>query len=446
MSHTNDYDVIIVGAGFSGITAARELRLLGKKVVVLEARDRLGGRTWVDQRLGSELEMGGTYVHWHQPYVWTEITRYGLELVTAPKTEKVYWIVDDKPYSAPVPEFRNKLRGTVEKLLNEGRKYLPLPFQPLNNDQFREMDKITADQFIREFGLTKEEYDILHGWIASDFCGDPKEGAVTQIFRWWAFSEGNWETQSAMISTYRLQKGTKALIEAMAADADAEINFSTVVTQIEQQNGTVTVKTEDGSIFNGKAAIVTVPLTTLNSIEFKPRLSMEKRAASAEGQTSKGVKAWAKVKGTLEPFDALAPGWYPLCSVHLDRYIDGDTIIVGFGASSEKLDPNNRSEVEKALKVWIPDIEVMESAGHDWVKDEFTRETWPMLKPNQLTGYHQEWNTPENAVFLGGTTFANGWAGFIDGAIENGITVSRRVYNYLNEGIPHSQQYPLKNK
>ncbi|EKN64271.1 L-amino-acid oxidase [Neobacillus bataviensis LMG 21833] len=431
MSISKNYDVIIVGAGFSGLTAARELRLLGHNVLILEARDRLGGRTWLDHRLGSELEMGGTYVHWHQPHVWTEITRYGLELTSGPSSEKVYWIAEDKTHSAPVTEFKDKLRATVEKLMSQSNKHMPLPYQPLNADSFRELDGVTADQFIKDFGLTKEEYDILHGWIASDYCGDPDQGAVTQIFRWWAFSQGNWDTHSAMVSSFRIKKGTKALIEAIATDAAADIYLSTVVKRIEHNDNSVKVIAEDGNTFIGNAVIVTVPLTTLQGIEFNPALSLEKQASSKEGQTSKGVKVWARVKGKVEPFDALAPGWYPLNSVHLDRYFEGDSIVVGFGPSAEMLNPEDRVGVEKALRHWIPDLQVIESTGHDWVNDEFSKETWPMLKPNQLTAYHQEWNTPENAVFLAGTTYANGWAGFIDGAIENGLTVSRKVHKFL---------------
>ena len=65
-----DVDVVVIGAGFAGLVAARELGRAGLDVLVLEARDRVGGRTWTDHRLGHDLELGGTWVHWVQPHAW----------------------------------------------------------------------------------------------------------------------------------------------------------------------------------------------------------------------------------------------------------------------------------------------------------------------------------------------------------------------------------------
>ena len=70
-------DVIVVGGGFAGVTAAREAAQRGRSVLLLEARERLGGRTWTAPWEGVPIEYGGGWVHWHQPHTWSEITRAG---------------------------------------------------------------------------------------------------------------------------------------------------------------------------------------------------------------------------------------------------------------------------------------------------------------------------------------------------------------------------------
>jgi len=73
-----NYDIIVIGGGFAGVTAARETARGGAKTLLLEARDRLGGRTWTHRWNDTDIELGGGWVHWHQPHVWSEITRAGL--------------------------------------------------------------------------------------------------------------------------------------------------------------------------------------------------------------------------------------------------------------------------------------------------------------------------------------------------------------------------------
>ena len=73
---TDQYDVAVIGGGFAGVIAARDLSVKGHSVVLIEARDRVGGRTWTGPGLGRQLEYGGTYVHWTQPNMWQELQRH----------------------------------------------------------------------------------------------------------------------------------------------------------------------------------------------------------------------------------------------------------------------------------------------------------------------------------------------------------------------------------
>jgi monoamine oxidase len=85
------YDVIVVGGGFAGLTAAREAALHRRSVLLLEARDRLGGRTWNAAWAGTPIEYGGAWVHWHQPHTWSEITRAGLSVELSPDPDIAAW-------------------------------------------------------------------------------------------------------------------------------------------------------------------------------------------------------------------------------------------------------------------------------------------------------------------------------------------------------------------
>jgi len=75
----NVYDTIIIGAGYTGLTAARDLTNSGLNVLLLEARDRIGGRTWTSTIDGHQYEIGGQYVLWGQPNLWRELSRYSLQ-------------------------------------------------------------------------------------------------------------------------------------------------------------------------------------------------------------------------------------------------------------------------------------------------------------------------------------------------------------------------------
>ncbi|RWR12860.1 NAD(P)/FAD-dependent oxidoreductase [Siminovitchia fortis] len=432
-NQTTDFDVIIVGGGFAGLTAARELNMLGRKVLLLEGKDRLGGRTWTDHRLGCDLEMGGTYVHWYHPHTWAEISRYGLEISEAPGAKEAYWITDGQAYSGTPAELNSIVKESFEYFLTKAYEYLPQPFNPLQSSSFTEMDGKSVYDFLNDFSFTNEQKDFLSSLLAIDFNGDPKEGAITQMFRWWAFSGGNRYVFADTVARYKIKTGTKSLVEAIASDVKAEIKMSAIVDSVESGNGSVRVTTRDGESYRATAAIVTAPLSTLDKIDFQPPLSKTKRAFMQEKQVAKGIKVWARIKGKVEPFVSYAPEGYPLNSVHLDNYVDGDSIIVGFGSDAGRLDANDPKAVEAALRHWRTDLEVIDSTGHDWAADELAQETWPMLKPNQLTNYIEEMKRPEQGVFLAGTTYANGWGGFIDGAIENAIKTSRKVHEYLGD-------------
>ncbi|BAQ11639.1 amine oxidase [Bacillus sp. OxB-1] len=430
-----NYDVIIIGAGFAGVTAARELSQKGYQILVLEARDRLGGRTWVDHQLGRNLEMGGTWVHWFQPHVWAEISRYGLEVVPSPEPEKAYWVADGKRHEGTVEELFGMLDDANNQLLADARKYFPLPYEPLTSEKLNEVDHLTVAEKINSLGLNDDIKELMHSMWALNFNGPTNKAGLTQAMRWAALSDYNWQLMMEICASYKIEKGTRALIEGIMSDAKADVVYSEEVSLVEKTASGFVVSTKGGRQFNGQSVITTLPLNVLNSIEFSPALSTIKCAAAEEGQTSRGIKFWARVKNMNTPFIAFAPEDYPINYTQLEYTEDQDGILVGFGPDASKLDPTNKLEVEQALRKILPDVNVVESTGHDWVSDPLSGETWPMQCNNQLTTYLSELQKPEDGLFLAGSDYANGWAGFVDGAIESAFTASRKVEQYLGEKV-----------
>ena len=426
-----DYDVVVIGGGFAGATAARELRHKGLGVLIVEARDRFGGRTWTRKALGHRIELGGTWVHWIQPHVWAEITRYGLELTQSPLPRWSRWIVDGELRKGSAEEFLGLLDGGMSSFLEDSRVRFERPYEPFHGEDLKEIDGLSVTDRLDEMGLDREQYAMNEGFWSICFNAPAREGALTQALRWGALSMGDWQLMLEAAATYKFAGGTRALMEAIIADGGADTQLSKPVDVIERSGEGATVITRDADRISARAIIVTAPLNALNNIEFRPGLSEGKRYAASEGQASRGLKVWARLRGEMEPFVTLAPSDQPLMWLQYEYAVDGDSLLIGFGADARRLDANDSAAVQKAIRTWLPDAEVVDSIGHDWVSDEFSQQTWPMLKPNQLTRYLRELQRPEDSVFLAGSDYANGWMGFIDGAIESGLQVSREVNEHL---------------
>ena len=80
-----------------------------------------------------------------------------------------------------------------------------------------------------------------------------------------------------------------------------------------------------------------------------------------------------------------SPTTSPLTIVQYEYAVDGDSILLGFGDDARRLRPVTPEAVQDVLRQWLPDVEVVDATAHDWVDDPFSRQTWAMLRPGQLT-------------------------------------------------------------
>ncbi|MGW4339314.1 flavin monoamine oxidase family protein [Rhodococcus koreensis] len=429
-----DTDVIVVGGGFAGITAARELTRQGVRTVVLEARDRLGGRTWTrDTALGRELDMGGTWVHWIQPHVWAEISRYNLDLVASPELDTAYWRVGDEVRTGTADTMLDLLDASMTEVLAESRRILPQPYDyfPLS-EEMKTLDQVSVADKIAGLDLDPQQRALLDGMWALNFSGDPARSGYTQALRWCALSGGDWKLMFEACATYKFARGTKSLLDAIAADAaGADIRLNTTVTSIDETADGITVTCGDGTSLRGRRVVITVPLNILGSIAVTPGLGHGLDAVASEGQASSGVKVWIRVKGDIGKFAALADSDAVLNFAQYEYPVDGDSLIVAFGPRSGLIDLTDARAVEAELRKWRPDLEVVAVDAHDWTADPLSGETWPMLAPHQLDTVAHAARDTTRRIRLAGSDYARGWAGFIDGAIESGLQTARHLVTEL---------------
>jgi len=179
--------------------------------------------------------------------------------------------------------------------------------------------------------------------------------------------------------------------------------------------------------------VVAVPLNTLGTVDFAPPLDPTTQAAVRQGQASHGVKLWARVDDAPDPVFVMAPDSEPITFAATEQmFDDGGQLLVAFGPDAHRLPPADEVAVRRAFTDMLPATSrVVEVTGHDWCADEFARGTWSVFRPGQLTGALAALQAPYGRVVFAGADVANGWNGFLDGAIESGLSAARSVSSLL---------------
>ena len=194
----------------------------------------------------------------------------------------------------------------------------------------------------------------------------------------------------------------------------------------------VEVVTEDGVRISGRVAICTAPLNTLKDIEFSPALPAGKLEPSLQKHAGSGTKVHILVEGRQPMKSLWAPGGKaPLNFALWDGLIGSNTHFVGFGPSSETLDINDTSAVESALRQFLPEVRVLEAYGYEWNVDPYSQGVWCVSRPGQISKYLGALQERQGRILFASSDWANGWRGFIDGAIEQGIIAARQTGELL---------------
>lgn len=242
-------DVVIVGAGAAGLMAARELSRAGKKVIVLEARDRIGGRIYPlsESDFGYEGAGGAEFVHGEAPVSHSIVREIGLTLINP--TE--WWSIRD-----------GEAMPLVERLT------------PHDEQLEAKLRELTEDMPVSEFlekNFPKERFaalwDFVCKWTEGYDAADVTR-ASTFGLREEMLNESTWMQMA-------IQEGYGPLIRHLkqgADDAGAEFYFGKVVTAVDYSGEQVSVTAADGVIYTAANVLITVPLPLISQIAYTPAI------------------------------------------------------------------------------------------------------------------------------------------------------------------------------
>ncbi len=408
-------DVLVIGGGFAGLTAARDLTAAGRSVVVLEARPRLGGRTWYRPFADTdvEVEIGGAWFSLaRQPQLAEEVQRYGVRVGPVPDRRRRRWFTGGmRRRGRPVPKSEAAvLRQTLADLAT--RAAGPTP-----------EDDVPVVDWLKAHGLPRATKDFVLGWASFMSGADPAEVSMLEVMALVAEGDGSPGSLADEIGE-RFEAGTQVLLDAIAEDSGADIRLGTPVVRLGQEPDRVVATLADGGKTEGEAAVLAVPVNTLGALELEPPLDDGLARVVAQGHPGRSRKVWLLAEGAPEGLVCIGYGT-PFNWLSWERRLGDASLLVGF-AKEDVTDP------EAAVAAYAPGARVLAVDAHDWLADPWSRGTWLTCRPGWTSmGALARFGRPQGRVVFAGSDVAEEHNGWIAGALASGHAAARRVITGL---------------
>lgn len=431
------YDAIVIGAGFAGVTAARELHAKGLRVLVIEARDRIGGRTWTDTFHGVTIELGGEAVDPKQPNAWREVQRYNIPLDTGLGADTMYMPTTSGTYVPhATADVVPKLTNLFTPFFDGARTMFPRPYQPLYaRNVVGPADKLSFRSRLNQLDMAPADLLWVNGAFAGLAGGDSRRGAYTHLMQTWSLCGYTFEGYLSVNNNVPVN-GTSSLAQAILNSAQADLLLNTPVAQVRYDAHQVTVTTTAGTTYRAPVAVLAVPVNVWNSIKFQPALPAAYTAVSARGISVPNVqKLWLLVTGNEGNFSTQPPEGSALGAVRPYKRTPEGLVMFAF-AYDPNLDTSNPAVVQAELRKAVPGAHVVDVLAHNWALDPYSQGGWSCRWPGLLTGLYPTVQKPLGRLAFATSDLANGWSGYMDGAIESGMTAANAVAGYAANAAP----------
>ena len=424
---TNETDILIIGAGVAGLAAARELSRANFHVVVLEARDRIGGRIFTHHG----IELGAEFIHGRPPETMEIVERAHLKLS---KVVNRHWHFH-KGKVATSNEFWSKLERVMKAM------------KDVKRDQ-------SFSDFLKKHDLGSEAEAIAKLYVEGFHASRAERISVLGLNQANQAAEEIDDDQQ-----FRIPKGYASIAQSLADDAVArgcKIHLNTVVKQVHWQPTHVAVNTQSSKRYESSRALITLPLGVLQAgdVRFTPKLNDKEAAANKleMGQVIKIIMRfrepfWKKLRRPIRDGSELL--LKDLAYIHAPAELiptlwtllpQRSPLLIAWagGTRAEKLLAEGEAAITKsALKslVTILGVELTkleeqleELYFHDWFIDTCSRGAYSYIPVGGLeASVHLAKPVANTLFFAGEATNTEGHQGTVHGAIATGLRAAREI-------------------
>ena len=442
---TPDCDVVVVGAGLAGLTAARTLVRAGRSVLVVEARDRVGGRT-LNLAVGDAVvEMGGQGVGPSQSAVRDLAREVGVGTFPTHNTGEALleWRGGTVPHGSLAQRHRAvslDLRQGTRRL--DRRSRTVTTSTPWSGGAARRHDGTSVADWVRRTFLTAGARELFSVGVRSIWAVEPEDLSLLHAL-FTVRTCGGW---AAIVDIEggaqqdRLAGGSQQISLRLAEELGDRVLLSRAVTAVEQDDDGVTVRTADGDLRAGHA-VVTLPPALAGRLGYAPPLPAAQDRLLHSVPMGSVLKCHAVYP---EPFwreqgrsGAATSACGPLQLVFDNSPEAGRPgVLVGFALAGSArrlagLSPEERREAVLAQlgRLFGPEAAAPEQlVEHDWSADPFSgggyMGVWP---PGVWTQVGDALRVPHGRVHFAGAEHAQVWNGYMEGAVRSGRGAAEAV-------------------